>query len=77
MSKFEQIAKEAERDLNSYQAKTGNNRPEGYADASVNSYVERKFPGAQVTTGDELSTNASYDKRIPPSEGGILDDRGR
>ncbi|KAH8656478.1 hypothetical protein BGZ61DRAFT_540930 [Ilyonectria robusta] len=27
--------------------------------------------------GDELSTNRGYNKRIPPSEGGVLDDRGR
>ncbi|KAK1235908.1 hypothetical protein PQX77_000859 [Marasmius sp. AFHP31] len=55
----EEIARQAEADLNSYQTKTG------------------AFHGAQVVTGDDLSTNASYNKRIPPSEGGEIDDRGR
>ncbi|KAK2604941.1 hypothetical protein N8I77_007831 [Diaporthe amygdali] len=70
------IAHDAERDLNSYQAKQGLNNV-SVDDAGVDSIVEKKFPGAQVKSGDEISTNAGYNKRIPPEEGGDLDDRGR
>lgn len=70
------IAKQAELDLNSYQAKQGLNNSSA-ENAGVDFGVESKFPGAEVKTGDDLSTNASYNKRIPPSEGGELDDRGR
>ncbi|KAI3397534.1 hypothetical protein diail_10627 [Diaporthe ilicicola] len=70
------IAHEAERDLNSYQAKQGLNNV-SVDDAGVDSIVEKKFPGAQVKSGDEISTNAGYNRRIPPEEGGELDDRGR
>lgn len=77
MSSYEEISRRAEADLNTEQAKTGNNRHEGLAEAGVDSYAEKKFSSAEITTGDELSTNAGYNKRIPPSEGGVLDDRGR
>ncbi|KAH7244757.1 hypothetical protein B0J15DRAFT_552372 [Fusarium solani] len=77
MSNYEQIAKQAEQDLNTYQAKTGNARRQDADNAGVNPLVENQFEGAQVEFGDELSTNRGYNKRIPPSEGGILDDRGR
>lgn len=70
------IAKQAELDLNSYQAKQGLNNS-SVDDSGVDAGVEKKFPGAEVKTGDELSTSGSYNKRIPPSEGGELDDRGR
>lgn len=70
MSNYEQISKQAEMDLNTDQAKVGTKE-------HGESLAERKFPTAEVLTGDELSTNAGYNKRIPPSEGGILDDRGR
>lgn len=65
MSNYEQIAKQAE---------TDNARRQ---DAGVNSLVENQFEAAQVEFGDEPSTNRGYNKRIPPSEGGVLDDRGR
>ncbi|KIL85048.1 hypothetical protein FAVG1_11476 [Fusarium avenaceum] len=77
MTNYEQIAKEAEQDLNTYQAKTGNARPQDVGGAGFNAYAENKFEGAHVEFGDELSTNAGYNKRIPPSEGGIVDDKGR
>lgn len=77
MSNYEQIAKDAERDLNTYQAKTGNARHQADDEAGVNSFAASKFENAQVTTGDELSTNRGYNRRIPESEGGELDDRGR
>ena len=77
MSNYEQIAKQAEADLNTYQSKTGNARPQGLDDAGVNSFAEKKFEGAEVSYGDELSTNQGFNKRIPPNEGGMLDARGR
>lgn len=75
MSSYEEISKQAEADLNTYQAKAGTGRHTD--DAGVNSLAENKFEGAEVLTGDDLSTNAGYNKRIPPSEGGIHDDKGR
>ncbi|PHH91781.1 hypothetical protein CDD83_10349 [Cordyceps sp. RAO-2017] len=74
---YEKIAKQAEADLNTYQSKTGAARPQGLDDGGANSYAEKKFATAEVKQGDELSTNGGYNKRIPPSEGGVLDDRGR
>lgn len=70
------IAKQAEVDLNSYQAKQGLNN-KSVEGAGVDSGVETKFPGAEVKYDTDLSTNASYNKRIPPEEGGELDARGR
>lgn len=71
------IAHQAEADLNTYQAKTGEARNQADDVAGVRSNVENKFPGADVRYGDDLSTNGSWNKRIPPTEGGDLDDRGR
>lgn len=69
------IAAKAERDLNSNQAKSGTAGSQD--DSGVNTSVENKFPGAQVTYGDDLTTSGSYDRKIPPSEGGDLDSKGR
>lgn len=77
MPNYEQIAKQAEVDLNSRQAKTGESRSQGLDEAGINSNAIKKFENATVQQGDELSTNRGYNKRIPPSEGGDLDDRGR
>ncbi|KAM0255335.1 hypothetical protein ACHAQJ_005852 [Trichoderma viride] len=77
MPNYEEISRRAEADLNTYQSKTGAARPQGLDDAGVNSYAEKKFDSATVTYGDDLSTNRGYDKRIPPSEGGDVDARGR
>ncbi|KAH7306025.1 hypothetical protein B0I35DRAFT_111446 [Stachybotrys elegans] len=79
MPDYEQIANQAEADLNTYQSKTGVARPEGLDEAGINSFVEKKFEGegAKVTYGDELSTNRGYNKRIPPSEGGLEDKHRR
>ncbi|KAJ3485396.1 hypothetical protein NLG97_g6825 [Lecanicillium saksenae] len=76
---FTAIANQAEADLNTYQSKTGEARPQGLDEAGVNSMAEKKFEdrGAQINYGDEISTSGSFNKRIPPSEGGVLDDRGR
>ncbi|KAM0352366.1 hypothetical protein ACHAPU_002031 [Fusarium lateritium] len=77
MTNYEQIAADAEKDLNTYQAKTGNARPDTVDSGGVNAYAENKFEGAHVEVGDELNTNAGYNKRIPLSEGGDVDDKGR
>ncbi|CAJ2506927.1 Uu.00g081130.m01.CDS01 [Anthostomella pinea] len=74
---LQEIANQAERDLNSYEAKTGANKTSPSDEAGVDSRVENKFPGAEVKYGSDLSTNASYNKRIPPEEGGEVDARGR
>ncbi|KAH6690667.1 hypothetical protein F5X68DRAFT_253581 [Plectosphaerella plurivora] len=75
---LKKIIQQAEADLNTYQAKTGEAREQYDDPAGVRSLTGNKFPGAEVKyQGDDLSTNASYNKRIPPSEGGDLDDRGR
>ncbi|RSM02871.1 hypothetical protein CEP52_007692 [Fusarium oligoseptatum] len=68
MSNYEQIAKQAEQDLNTYQAKTGNARRQDADNAGVNPLVENQFEGAKVEFGDELSTNRGYNKRIPPNK---------
>ncbi|KAL6862227.1 hypothetical protein J3F83DRAFT_745455 [Trichoderma novae-zelandiae] len=77
MSNYEEISRRAEADLNTYQAKTGAARPSTLDDAGVDSNVEKKFDSANVTYGDDLSTNRGYNKRIPPGEGGDVDARGR
>lgn len=76
-NEYTRIAKNAEADLNTYQSKTGEARPQSLDDAGVNSYTEKKFPSSDVKYGDDLSTNRGYNRRIPPEEGGDLDDRGR
>lgn len=71
------IAEQAERDVNTYQAKTGRARGRDIDEAGVDTRVEKQFPGAQVSYDPEMNTSASYNKRIPPEEGGETDDRGR
>lgn len=71
------IAAQAERDLNTYEAKTGAGKKSVNDEAGVDTRVENKFPGAEVRYDDDLSTSASYNKRIPPQEGGEVDARGR
>lgn len=71
------IANEAEQDLNTYQAKTGAARGRDIDEAGVDTRVEKKYDGAKVSYEPDQVTNASYDRRIPPEEGGELDDRGR
>ncbi|KAH7041002.1 uncharacterized protein B0I36DRAFT_344649 [Microdochium trichocladiopsis] len=74
---FRNIAEQAERDLNTYQAKTGAGKQSSNDDAGVDTSVERKFPGAKVEYGDDLKTNAGYNRKIPVEEGGDVDVRGR
>ncbi|KAH8674014.1 hypothetical protein BX600DRAFT_547639 [Xylariales sp. PMI_506] len=71
------MIEQAERDLNSYEAKTGSHRTSVNDGAGVDTRVENKFPGAKVRYDQDLSTNRGYNKRIPIQEGGDLDARGR
>lgn len=71
------VAEQAERDLNTYEAKTGRGKTGVNDEAGVDTRVENKFPGAEVRYDEDLSTNRGYNKRIPPDEGGELDARGR
>ncbi|KAI0887523.1 uncharacterized protein GGS22DRAFT_110652 [Annulohypoxylon maeteangense] len=71
------IADQAERDLNTYGAKTGTQKSSSYDNAGVDTRAEKKFPGAEVRYGTDVSTNAGYNRRIPPEEGGDVDARGR
>ncbi|KAL2255569.1 hypothetical protein VTK26DRAFT_3115 [Humicola hyalothermophila] len=72
-----EIAAQAEQDLRSYQAKTGAKRETGLDDYGVNELVTKKFPGSDVKVGEDLVTSASYNRRIPGDEGGVVDDKGR
>lgn len=99
-----EMAKRAERELNSYQAKQGvgqkstssMSRPistesclyprnlgerkltnSSAEEAGVNADVGRRFPGAEVKYGSEVTTGASDNKPIPEDEGGVRDDRGK
>jgi hypothetical protein len=73
------IAQKAERDLNTYQSKTGTGkgRASGLEDFGVNATIDQKFPGATVKVGENLVTDKSYDRRIPADEGGVVDETGR
>nr|POE56240.1 hypothetical protein CFP56_50784 [Quercus suber] len=65
------IAEQAERDLNSYENKTGNRS--GASDSTNESGVDEnattKFPGSEVTYGSAAS-GAGDNRDIPESEGG-------
>ncbi|KAK4102304.1 hypothetical protein N658DRAFT_566370 [Parathielavia hyrcaniae] len=73
------IAQQAERDLNTFQSKTGTGkgRVSGLEDFGVNDTIDQKFPGATVKVGADNITNKSYNRRIPGDEGGDVDDTGR
>lgn len=77
--KLSEIAKQAERDLNSYRSKTGSGRDQAtdYEAAGVSDVATSKFPGASAKYGDDFVSSKSYDRRIPPDEGGDIDDCGR
>lgn len=71
---LDRIAREAERDLNTYRAKVGTGSKPGYDECGVNTDIDSRFPGAHV----ELNTSGRGDKRrIPVEEGGEVDARGR
>jgi len=64
------IAAQAERDLNSREAKTGASKPSDSANESgVDVNVTNKFPGSTVTYGSAASGQGD-NREIPESEGG-------
>ncbi|KAM5494728.1 hypothetical protein MaudMau93_000024 [Microsporum audouinii] len=67
-----QEAYQAERDLNSYQAKTGRGKDisDTTQDTGVDAGVENKFPGSQVRVGPGSTASGSDE------EGGEYDDLG-
>ncbi|KAM5436821.1 hypothetical protein McanMca71_001938 [Microsporum canis] len=73
-----QEAYQAERDLNSYQAKTGRRKDisDTTQDTGVDAGVENKFPGSQVRVGPGSTASGSDNRVIPPEEGGEYDDLG-
>ncbi|KAK3952667.1 hypothetical protein QBC32DRAFT_389569 [Pseudoneurospora amorphoporcata] len=71
------LAYSAERDLNTWQSKTGHRRTGLDDDTGINEFnASKKFPGTEIQYGDNLVTNKSYDRKIPQQEGGDLDDKG-
>jgi len=78
-ARLNDIAQQAESDLNSYESKTGNKRDKktGLENAGVCDVVTNKFPDSTLRYGDDLVTNAGLNRRIPPDEGGDIDDHGR
>jgi len=62
-------AKQAERDLNSYQAKVGHGGSDTTTESGIDSTVEQRFPGAKVTYGSAAS-GAGDNREIPECEGG-------
>ncbi|KAK3331357.1 hypothetical protein B0H66DRAFT_613706 [Apodospora peruviana] len=75
-AKLNEIAKQAERDLNTHKSKTGK-RVTGLGETGIDDTVEKKFPGAKVQSGEEFVSSRSMNRRIPPEEGGDVDERGR
>ncbi|TVY37507.1 hypothetical protein LCER1_G008380, partial [Lachnellula cervina] len=69
-------AKQAERDLNSHQAKQGYNGSDSATESGVDASVETRFPGARVVYGSAAS-GAGGNREIPPHEGGGVTDGGR
>ncbi|KAI4212198.1 MAG: hypothetical protein LQ351_005067 [Letrouitia transgressa] len=66
------IAKKAEREINSYQAKQGlNNDSLSATESGVNESVTSKFPGASLKYGSAAS-GAGDNREIPVDEGGDL-----
>ncbi|PGH12230.1 hypothetical protein AJ79_04410 [Helicocarpus griseus UAMH5409] len=74
-----QEAYQAERDLNTYQAKTGRAQKgvsDTTAESGVDANVENKFPGSEVKYGPGSTASGSDHRIVPPEEGGRTDDRG-
>jgi len=69
-------AYQAERDLNSYEAKTGSSGSVSTTESGVDTSVESKFPGAKVIYGSAAS-GAGDNREIPEDEGGEVLPSGR
>ncbi|GAD98971.1 hypothetical protein Plec18167_003397 [Paecilomyces lecythidis] len=72
-------AHRAEQELNSYQAKQGLGRKsDSVLESGVNEQVDKQFGGnADAKYGEVASSSAGNRRKIPPEEGGEIDDRGR
>ncbi|KUL88536.1 hypothetical protein ZTR_05430 [Talaromyces verruculosus] len=89
MSDLTDIAYQAQRDLNSHQAKQGAGQKSlsstypsihffFFSDESgLNENVTRDFPGAEVRYGEMANHGGSGSRKIPPEQGGDYDARGR
>ncbi|PCH02644.1 Hypothetical protein PENO1_031060 [Penicillium occitanis (nom. inval.)] len=78
MSDLTDIAYQAQRNLNSHQAKQGAGPKSLSTDESgLNENVTRDFPGAEVRYGEMANHGGSGSKKIPPEQGGDYDARGR
>ncbi|KAK4556554.1 hypothetical protein LTR86_006125 [Recurvomyces mirabilis] len=64
-----EIARQAERDLNSNAAKTGTSGSDSTNDSGIDEAGAARFAGGSVTTG---STGASNNRAIPEDEGGSI-----
>ncbi|KAF1829204.1 hypothetical protein BDW02DRAFT_574208 [Decorospora gaudefroyi] len=72
-----ELAKQAERDLNSNSAKQGHSEGLSATESGVDTAnVENKFPGAQVTYGSAAS-GAGNNRDIPVEEGGSIKPNGQ
>jgi len=68
------LAKQAERDLNSYSAKTGHSGSDTTTESGIDASATTKFPGSTVTYGGAAS-GAGDGREIPESEGGGVEER--
>ncbi|OIW33366.1 hypothetical protein CONLIGDRAFT_628252 [Coniochaeta ligniaria NRRL 30616] len=71
------IANQAEKDVNTYQAKTGAARGRDIDEAGVDTRVEKKFPGATVAYDPHLTTKPSVHYDLGVEEALDTKDRGR
>ncbi|KAJ5586949.1 uncharacterized protein N7459_002714 [Penicillium hispanicum] len=80
---FEDLRKaafNAEKDLNSYQAKQGLGRKsDSTLESGVDEMVDQRFAdaGAGVKYGSGATASGSDHRKVPEDEGGTRDDRGR
>ncbi|KAL9635869.1 MAG: hypothetical protein Q9164_003199 [Protoblastenia rupestris] len=70
------IAEQAERDLNSHQAKHGISTSDSARESGVDTSVTSKFPGSEVKYGSAAS-GAGDNREIPIDEGGEEKGSGR
>ncbi|CDM33760.1 hypothetical protein DTO013E5_1523 [Penicillium roqueforti] len=73
------VSLNAEKDLNSYQAKQGSGKKsDSTAESGVDEMVERRFPQpTSVKYGPGSAASGSDHRVIPEDEGGVRDDRNR
>ncbi|KAJ6036517.1 hypothetical protein N7540_000796 [Penicillium herquei] len=74
------VAFDAEKDLNSYQAKQGlGKKSDSTLESGVDEMANQRFAdaGASVKYGPGATASGSDHRKIPEDEGGTRDDRGR